>query len=253
MTQEIKLSVVIITYNEQRNIARCIDSVLSIADEIIVVDSYSTDETVNIAAQKGAKIVLHTFEGHIEQKNYAITQASFPHILSIDADEMPDKQFLAEIKSIKQNWIHDGYSVNRLNNYCGKWIRHGAWYPDVKLRLWDSRKGKWAGSNPHDKYEMQEGSSIKHVAGDLLHYSYETIEEHYKKSAYFSTIAANAYFQKGKRSSLFKTYASPLFRFTRDYVFKLGFLDGKYGFYIAKIIAGEVYLKYKKLYELQRK
>lgn len=251
MKQEIKLSVVIITYNEQRNIARCIDGVLPIADEIIVVDSYSTDETINIARQKGAKVVQHTFEGHIEQKNYAITQASFPHILSLDADEMPDDTFLAEIKRIKQNWTHDGYSVNRLNNYCGKWIRHGAWYPDIKLRLWDSRKGKWAGSNPHDKYEMQEGCAVKHVAGNLLHYSYQTIEEHYKKSAYFSTIAANAYYQKGKRSSLFKIYASPLFRFIRDYILKLGFLDGKYGFYIAKIISSEVYLKYKKLHELQ--
>jgi hypothetical protein len=205
MSQQVKLSVVIITFNEQRNIARCIDSVLSVADEVVVVDSFS-----------------------------------------------PDDAFLDQIKHIKQNWAHDGYSVNRLNNYCGKWIRHGAWYPDIKLRLWDSRIGKWAGSNPHDKYEMEEGSSIKHVPGDLLHFSYQTIEEHLKKSEYFSTIAANAYYKNGKRSSLFKIYASPMFRFTRDFIFKLGFLDGKYGFYIAKIIAKEVYLKYKKLYQLQK-
>jgi hypothetical protein len=100
---------------------------------------------------------------------------------------------------------------------------------------------------------MEEGSSIKHVPGDLLHFSYQTIEEHLKKSEYFSTIAANAYYKNGKRSSLFKIYASPLFRFTRDFIFKLGFLDGKYGFFVAKIITKEVYLKYRKLYQLQKK
>jgi glycosyltransferase involved in cell wall biosynthesis len=247
----VSLSVVIITFNEQRNIGRCIDSIKSIADEIVVIDSFSTDETVNIAVQKGARVVQHKFEGHIEQKNYAITQASFPHILSLDADEMPDETFLQQITQIKNNWKHDGYSVNRLNNYCGKWIRHGAWYPDIKLRLWDSRKGKWAGTNPHDRFEMIEGSSVKHVPGNILHYSYQTIEEHRKKSDYFSSIAANAYFQKGKSGSLFSIFLNPAFRFIRDYIFKLGFLDGKYGFIIAKITSHEVYLKYKKLSKLK--
>src|SRR6478752_5627650 len=175
MNKDISLSVVIITFNEERNIGRCIDSIQSIADEIVVVDSFSTDQTAAIAQQKGAKVVLHPFEGHIEQKNYAITQASSPYILSIDADEMPDETFLHQIALIKKNWEHDGYSVNRLNNYCGKWIRHGAWYPDVKLRLWDSRKGNWSGTNPHDRYEMETSSSIIHVPGDLLHFSYQSV------------------------------------------------------------------------------
>ncbi|MES2558996.1 MAG: glycosyltransferase family 2 protein [Bacteroidota bacterium] len=248
----IQLSVVIITYNEQRNIGRCIDSIQRVADEIIVVDSFSQDDTVMIANQKGAKVISHGFEGHIEQKNFAVTQASFPYILSLDADELPDETFLTQIKQIKQNWQHDGYSVNRLNNYCGKWIRHGAWYPDVKLRLWDSRKGKWAGTNPHDRYEMNAGCSVVHLPGNLLHYSYQTVDEHKKKSDYFSSIAANAYFTKGKKSSTFKIVFSPLFRFVRDYVIKCGFLDGKYGWIIASITAKEVALKYKKLHTLQR-
>jgi glycosyltransferase involved in cell wall biosynthesis len=248
----IQLSVVIITYNEQRNIGRCIDAIKTIADEIVVVDSFSTDETVNIAAQKGARIITHKFEGHIQQKNYAITQASFPHILSLDADEMPDETFLQQIIEAKSNWQYDGYSVNRLNNYCGTWIRHGAWYPDVKLRLWDSRKGKWAGTNPHDRFEMIEGSSVKHIPGNILHYSYQRVEEHRKKSDYFSTIAANAYFEKGKSGSGIKVMVNPVFRFLRDYIFKLGFLDGKYGFTIARITAHEVYLKYKKLSTLRQ-
>lgn len=246
------LSVVIITYNEQRNIGRCIDAVKSIADDIVVVDSFSKDDTVSIAKEKGARVVQHPFEGHIEQKNYAITQAKFPHILSLDADEMPDETFLSQIKQIKQHWEHDGYSVNRLNNYCGKWIYHGAWYPDIKLRLWDSRKGNWSGTNPHDRYEMIEGSSVKHIPGNILHYSYQSTEEHRKKSEYFSSIAANAYMAKGKKSSLFKIIFSPIFRFTRDYFFKKGFLDGKYGWIIAAITANEVALKYKKLLSLQR-
>ncbi len=247
----VQLSVVIITYNEQRNIGNCIDSIKAIADEILVIDSLSTDDTVLIAQQKGARVIQHPFEGHIEQKNFAITQAIFPHILSLDADEMPDESFLAQIKLIKQNWLHDGYSVNRLNNYCGKWIKHGAWYPDIKLRLWDSRKGKWAGINPHDRYEMSSDCTIQHVPGNLLHFSYQTIEEHRKKSDYFSSIAANAYFSKGKKSSFFKIVISPLFRFTRDYIFKLGLLDGKYGWIIASITANEVAMKYKKLLILQ--
>lgn len=249
----IQLSVVIITYNEQRNIGRCINSIQSIADEIVVVDSYSKDDTVLIAQQKGAKVILKTFEGHIEQKNFAITQATYPYILSLDADEMPDETFLTQIKQIKQNWQHDGYSVNRLNNYCGQWIRHGAWYPDIKLRLWDSRKGKWTGTNPHDRYEMNEGASVIHVPGNLLHFSYQTIEEHKKKSDYFSSIAANAYWAKGKKSSRFKMIMSPVFRFIRDYIIKQGFMDGKYGWIIASITAWEVSMKYKKLYALHHK
>jgi glycosyltransferase involved in cell wall biosynthesis len=251
MTNPVKLSVVIITFNEQRNIARCIDSILPVADDIVVVDSFSTDETVRIAEKKGARIVQHPFEGHIEQKNFAITQARFPHILSLDADESPDAVFLSQIQSIKNNWIYDGYSVNRLNNYCGQWIRHGAWYPDIKLRLWDSRKGKWAGTNPHDKFEMQADSRILHVPGNLLHYSYQTTDEHRKKADYFSGIAARAYNMNGKKSSVLKVAFSPVFRFLRDYIIKLGFLDGKAGFDIARIIAYEVYLKYSKLRKLK--
>jgi glycosyltransferase involved in cell wall biosynthesis len=252
MSGPIKLSVVIITYNEERNIKRCLESVLSVADEIVVVDSFSTDNTVALAKSLGAKVVQHPFEGHIEQKNYAITQASFPHILSIDADEIPDEIFIGQIQSVKQYWQADGYSVNRLNNYCGKWIRHGAWYPDVKLRLWDSRKGNWAGTNPHDRYEMEHESTKQHLSGDLLHFSYQTVAEHRKKAEYFATIAANAYFNKGKRSSVLKMLFSPVFRFIRDYFFKLGFLDGYYGFVIARLIAFEVFLKYQKLLRLQK-
>jgi len=247
----VKLSVVIITYNEERNILNCLKSVQHIADEIVVVDSYSSDKTAEIAKQFGAKVILHKFEGHIQQKNYAITLAANPYILSIDADEMPDTTLLEQIKLVKQNWIYDGYSANRLNNYCGQWIKHGAWFPDIKLRLWNSSKGEWKGLNPHDKFEMSSTSKIKHLPGNLLHYSYQNKDQHLKKTDYFSSISANAYNSNGKKSSQLKIIFSPIFRFTRDYFFKLGFLDGINGFKIATISAFEVYLKYKKLYQLQ--
>lgn len=245
------ISVVIITFNEERNIGNCLEAIRQIADEIVVVDSFSTDRTVEIANTFGATIFQHAFQGHIEQKNYAITKAKYPHILSLDADEYPDQQFLNSINQIKNNWRADGYSVNRLNNYCGKWIKHGAWYPDVKLRLWDSRKGKWQGKNPHDRFELIKGSSIQHTAGNILHFSYQQIIEHVQKADYFSSIAANAYFKDGKKSSILRMILSPLFRFIRDYIFKGGFLDGYFGFQIAKTTAFEVHLKYKKLLALQ--
>src|SRR3954465_7519353 len=148
------LSAVIITFNEEKNIARCLDSLIGIVDDVVVIDSFSTDKTEEICKSKGVRFIQHVFEGHIQQKNWAITQAKFPHILSLDADEALDETLKQSILLLKNNWQKDGYYMNRLTNYCGKWIRHCGWYPDKKLRLWDSRKGHWTGTNPHDKYEL---------------------------------------------------------------------------------------------------
>ena len=142
MTQ---LSVVIITFNEERNISRCLDSVKDIADDVVVVDSFSVDKTEQICKEKGARFISHTFDGHIQQKNWAITQAKFPHILSLDADEALSDELKKSILEVKKNWKHDGYSMNRLTNYCGQWIYHCGWYPDRKLRLFNSKKGNWGG------------------------------------------------------------------------------------------------------------
>jgi hypothetical protein len=142
--------------------------------------------------------------------------------------------------------------MNRLTNYCGKWIKYCGWYPDTKLRLWDSRKGKWKGINPHDKYELNENTKIKHLKGNILHYSYYAIEEHYKQLDYFSNISANAMFALGKKSSLFYLLIKPVAKFIKAFFIKRGFLDGKYGFIISKLMAYETYLKYKRLLVLQR-
>jgi glycosyltransferase involved in cell wall biosynthesis len=247
------VSVVIITFNEEHNIARCLDSVKGIADEIVIVDSFSKDKTREICLSYGAKFIENKFEGHIQQKNFAITQAKYPHILSLDADEALDEKLRNSISEVKKNFVHDGYYMNRLTNYCGKWVRHSGWYPDTKLRLWDSRKGQWAGINPHDKYELTTGdSNTGRLQGDILHYSYYTVEEHYKQAEYFADIAAKSFFQMGKKATLFKLLINPIAKFLHHYIVHFGFLDGRTGFTIAKISAWSTYLKYRKLRELSR-
>lgn len=243
-----KLSVVIITFNEEKNIERCLESLQGVADDIVIIDSFSTDKTEEICKSKGARFIQHKFEGHIEQKNWAITQAKYPHILSLDADEALDETLKKSILELKTNWKCEGYYMNRLTNYCGKWIYHCGWYPDRKLRIWDSRKGKWGGTNPHDKYELFDGNKNSAcLKGNILHYSYYSIDEHRKQTDKFSTIAANALFTKGKKANLIKSYFSPVVKFLQSYFFQLGFLDGYYGFIICKISAHSTYLKYYKL------
>jgi len=247
-----ELSVVIITFNEERNIARCIDAVRELADDIVVVDSFSTDKTIEIAEAKGARVVSHNFPGHIEQKNWAITKAKYPFILSLDADEVVSEELKKSILQVKKDQKYDGYTMNRLKNYCGKWVRHCGWYPDKKLRLWDSTLGKWGGINPHDKYEMNKGVKIKHLKGDLLHYSYYTLIDHINQVNKFTDISAKALHDMGKKSSLLKIAFSAVFRFVRDYFFKLGILDGYTGFLICRISAQAAFIKYAKLRQLNK-
>ena len=153
MTQ-IKLSAVIITLNEEKNIARCLDSLQGVADEIVVIDSFSTDDTEKICSAYGVRFIQHPFDGYIEQKNYGIQQAVYTHILSLDADEALSDELKQSIGHFKMHWHADGYSLNRLTNYCGHWIYHCGWYPDTKLRLWDKRYGQWAGENGMDALPM---------------------------------------------------------------------------------------------------
>ena len=247
------LSAVIITYNEARNIGRCLDSLAGVADEVVVVDSFSTDATEAICKAKGARFVQHAFRGHIEQKNWALEQALYPHVLSLDADEALDETLRASILAVKDNWACEGYRMNRLTNYCGQWIYHCGWYPDRKLRLFDRRKGHWGGVNPHDKVVMEAGCRESHLKGDLLHYSYYTVEEHLAKTKKYVDIAAQALHQKGRRGAWWRVWLSPAFKFFRNYILKAGFLDGKMGFVICRISAQETYLKYKQLRALGRK
>lgn len=249
---QIKLSVVIITFNEEKNIARCLDSVKAIADDIVVVDSYSTDKTKSICIDKEVRFVEHKFDGHIEQKNWAITQAKHQYVLSLDADEALTEELQQAILTIKNNWEGVGYSFNRLTNFCGTWIKHCGWYPDKKLRLWDTTKGKWGGENPHDKVIMDKGAPINHIDLDILHYSFYTVEEHLKQIDYFTDISSKAAFEKGKTSNGFTICYKANFKFFRDYFLKLGFLDGYHGYIVCKNSAHAKRLKYTKLRTLNQ-
>ena len=248
----VQLSAVIITFNEEKNIKRCLDSLIGVVDEIVVVDSFSTDDTKKICAQFDVKFIEHAFEGHIEQKNWAKTHAKYDHIISLDADEALNEDLSESILRIKSNWEFEAYSMNRLTNYCGKWIRHSGWYPDVKIRLFDRRKGNWGGVNPHDKVILNDKAQVKHIAGDLLHYSFYTREEHIKQIHKFSTIGAKALHKNGVKSSWIKLVIKPVARFIKAFILFKGFLDGWEGLAISRLSAYANYLKYSKLLKLQR-
>jgi len=246
-----KISGVIITFNEEKNIERCIKSILPICDDVIVIDSFSTDKTKEICTSLSVRFIEHPFKGHIEQKNFAIEQAQNDYVLSIDGDECLDTRLTQELIKAKSNLTADGYTFNRLTNYSGHWVKHCGWYPDTKLRLWRKSKGNWQGLNPHDIVRLSARSTIKHIQGDLLHFSYDSISDHVTQTNKFTTIAAKAAFSSGIRSNLFKIYTRPLLKFFRDYFFKLGFLDGRYGFVICYINSLSALLKYAKIKELQ--
>ncbi|MBS1591880.1 MAG: glycosyltransferase family 2 protein [Bacteroidetes bacterium] len=247
------LSAVIITFNEEKNIARCLESLQTVADEIVVVDSLSTDATKQTCSNFNVKFIEQKFLGYIEQKNFAITQTKYDFILSLDADEALSDTLKESILQQKQNGFkYNAYNINRCTNFCGKWIKHGTWYPDKKVRLINKHKGKWGGINPHDKLEIQAGNSIQHLKGDLLHYSYYALEEVITQNNKFTTIQAQAMLQQGKKAPLIKLFINPLVAFINGYILKLGFLDGADGFFIASSVAYQTMVKYAKLRRLQK-
>lgn len=248
-----KLSVVIITFNEEKNIGRCIDSVKTVADEVIVLDSFSTDTTVAIAQQKGAVVHQQTFNGYIQQKNKAIKLASNDYVLLLDADEALSDELATSIASVKQDLTHKAFSMNRCNIYCGRHIRHGLWYPDRKLRLFDKRVGYCGGLNPHDKIILTEDYSVQQLKGDLLHYTYQSFAEYMVRNEEVSTTAAESIFNAGKKVHWSKILLSPSWAFINGYFLRLGFLDGRNGLIIAVHTANQSYRKYYKLRQLQKR
>ena len=248
----ITLSSAIITFNEERNIARCLDSLKGIADEIVVIDSGSTDRTKEICNSYGVKFIQHPFAGYGEQKNIAATHCSFDHIISLDADEALSQELCESIIFLKNNWQKDGYSFNRLTNYCGRWIHHSGWYPDPKLRLFKKGSGKWTSSDLHEQFVLNDESSHLKINGDLFHYSYYSIEEHIRQVNKYTDIASTSDYKDGKRSSLALIVIKPAIKFIRDFFFRLGILDGYYGFIICRISMFATFIKNVKLYELQK-
>ncbi|HEY9117681.1 MAG TPA: glycosyltransferase family 2 protein [Roseivirga sp.] len=252
MSRLVKISGVIITYNEERNIGRCLESLKDICDEIIVVDSFSSDDTERICKEFDVRFIQNEFKGHIQQKNFAVDQAKNDIILSLDADEALSPELTDSIRWTKNHWENSAYEFNRHTNYCGQWIKHCGWYPDTKIRLWDRKIGRWGGINPHDSVEIQSAIQPIRLKGDLLHYSYYTIEEHILRSAKYAKISAQALNQMGKKASILKMLGSSGFRFIQDYFFRLGFLDGFYGLLICATNSHSTFLKYAYLRSLNK-
>lgn len=241
-----KLSVTIITLNEESNIRDALESV-KWADEIVVVDSGSTDKTVDICREYTDKVFYNPWPGHIAQKNLAIEKSTHHWILSIDADERVTPELAGEIKRVLEGPSVDAYAVPRLVFYLGRWIDH-SWYPDYKVRLFRRDKGRWGGINPHDKVVVD--GKVERLKGDLLHYSYKDIAHHVNTMNSFTTISAREYSKLGKEAGLLDLIFKPAGMFLKKYLLKQGFRDGMPGFIIAVSSAYYVFLKYAKLWEL---
>ena len=243
------LTACVITKNEETNLRECLESV-RFCDEIIVVDSLSTDQTVEIAREFTDQVIQRAWPGHIEQKNFAIDQATNSWVLCIDADERVSEPLRAEIQRIfaLQDISFSGFRVNRLNQYLGRWIRHGGWYPDRKIRLFRRDRGRWGGTNPHDRVEIR--GEIHNLNLDLLHYSYADLGAHLRTINNFTGILAR---EKLKRHPRFITvrllFSGPL-KFVTIYVLRRGFLDGWPGLICATMGGYYTFLKYAKLWEL---
>lgn len=251
----IKISVVIIAFNEEKDIGRCLDSVAGIADEVLVLDSFSTDHTEAICRKYGVRFEQHAFDGYVSQKNRALKMASFDYILSLDADEALSEEAREEVKNARSDWSHDGYIFKRRNSYCGHWMRFTTWYPDRKLRLFDRRTATWTGLDPHDYIRMNPGSSVKRMKGHLLHWAIHTTEEQLAKTEQFARISAKYYFDKGIKPVLGSVVFHSAWRWFREYCINLGILDGKAGWQVARFSALYVWKKYyylRQLYGSQR-
>ena len=251
MTTKPTLSVCIITWNEEANIRACLESV-QWADERIVVDSNSTDRTAEIAREMGAKVVLRPFDGHVQQKNFALDQATGDWVLSIDADERVTPGLAEEIRAVVAgNRPGVAFSMPRKSWYLGRWILHGGWYPDRKLRLARQGKARWSGTNPHD--HLYADGPTADLRGDLVHYTYRDISDHLRKIDQYTTIAAREMAARGVGHPLLRMALHSPLRILRMYVLKAGFLDGQAGFVLAVLSGYYVFLKYAKLWELARR
>ena len=242
----VKLSVIIITKNEAANIRDCLESV-SWADEIIVVDSGSEDETVAICEEFGAHVHVHDWPGFGKQKNRALGYATHDWVLSIDADERVTPELHASIESVLCNADDTcmAYRVSRLSSFCGRFMRHSGWYPDHIVRLFRRKAGRFSDVSVHESIEVQ--GSIGMLQGELLHYSYGSFEQVLEKLNHYSTAVAKLQQQRGKTGGLATAVGHGLWSFIRTYFLRAGFLDGREGFMLAVLNAEHSYYRYLKL------
>jgi glycosyltransferase involved in cell wall biosynthesis len=248
----VKLTVTVITYNEGENIAAALDSV-SWADEIIVVDSHSTDDTVAIARKQATRVIVRDWPGYSEQKNFAADEASHDWVLSMDADERVTPELATEIRGLlQQEPAARGYRVRRVSRYLGRWIRSTDWFPDYQLRLYDRRAGRWNGLRIHESFRL-ESATPAHLQGELQHYAYRDIPHHLRKIDAYTTLIADQWMDEGRRASATRLVMHPMMAFVRNYLLRRGFRDGVPGLVISILNSYYVFLKFAKLWERQRR
>ncbi len=252
----VKISACIIAFNEEQIIAEAIKSVIW-ADEILLVDSESTDQTRAIAESLGAKVLIKKWEGFSKQKQFAADSASHDWVFSLDADERVSPELKDEIFKLKlasENNSADGFRIPRLSFYMNRPIRHGGWYPDWQLRFFNRRKGMWKKVLIHESFQMDESAKIEKLKSDIFHYSFENAAQHHRMiGSRYAPLAAQQMFERGKRTSAFKIATVGLTTFMQTFIMKGGFLDGLAGFCIARFAAHHAFLKYLLLWELQNK
>ena len=239
-----KISATIITFNEERNLPRAIES-LRCADEIVIMDSGSNDRTVEIAEKLGARVLESPWPGYAKQKNFAAQQASHDWILSLDADESLSEALEAEIWQLKKNGAQfDAYTMPRMAQYLGRWIRHSGWYPDRKVRLYDRRKSQWVGDFVHESVHVD--GRVGELESSILHFTCESLSEHVKTMERYTTLAAQEMAARRVRVPLWRLLLAPAWTFFKSYAVQRGFLDGVEGLIIAYMAAFYTFLKYSK-------
>ena len=251
----VKISAVIITFNEEQNIAEAIKSV-SWADQILVVDSYSEDRTVEIAQLAGANVIAREWKGFADQKQFATDAAANDWVISLDADERVSSGLAREIQALNAEGRLaevDGYSIPRLSIYMGREIRHSGWYPDRQLRLFDRRKCSWGSRVVHESVEMSPGSKTRVLAGNLFHYSIRNASEHGKLvTERYAPLSARQMFIDRRQTTKTRAGVAGMAAFIRTFILKAGFLDGFPGLCIAYFAAYNAFLKHLLLLEMQQ-
>lgn len=242
------ISTCIISFNEEDRIRDCLESV-KWTDEIIVVDSYSTDKTVEICKEYTDKVFLHKWPGYVEQKNYALDKASNNWVLCLDADERIPEELANKIyeELNTASGKYNGFFFRRHSYYMDRLINHGGWYPDYQLRLFRKDKGHWGGINPHDKVRLR--GARKYIKKDIIHYPYRSLSDQLKTIDNYSTLFADEMIRKGNKFNILQMFIRPPTRFIETYFWKRGFLDGLPGLVNILIASFYVFLKYLKWYE----
>ena len=249
MAEKLPLSVALISFNEADNIARTLTSIVDIAAEIVVVDSHSGDDTRDIAARFGAKVFEEDWKGHVAQKNSALAKCTQPWVLALDCDEVVSADLQAAIVGAIRSDMGMGFRVKRRSDYLGKRLRYN-WYPDRKLRLVkQSAQPRWEGYDPHDRLMIS--GPVGDLDGDLIHYSYKNMEDHFLRLVHYARIAANSYYEDGRRFYWYQPVTRSLSAFVKKYLLRAGCLDGMQGLVIAVSSFVYVFLKYMFLWERQ--